>query len=171
MPTQVTVTAYTFDELSDKAKEKARQWWRDLLDVYDVSYATTEDAKAAGLELPEWDVFGGRPTCTVRFADGARNAAKLILANHGETCDTYAAAKQYLEAEGDAVAMEDAGDVDGAAEKLGEAENAFRAALQRAYAVMLKAEYEHAYSDAATDEKSASNEYLFTEEGKRQHAL
>lgn len=29
MPTQKTVTLYTFEELSDKAKERARQWWRD----------------------------------------------------------------------------------------------------------------------------------------------
>lgn len=161
MPTTITVTAYSFDELSDKAKDKARQWWRDLLDVYDVSDWTTEDAKAAGLELTEWDA-SSRPTCTIRFADGARNAAKLILANHGETCDTYAAAKQYLDAEADVVAMEDAGDVDGAAEKLDEAERAFREALEAAYARMLKAEY---------DENIRINEYLFTEEGKRQHAL
>lgn len=170
MPTTITVTAYSFDELSDKAKDKARQWWRDLLDAYDVSDWTTEDAKAAGLELTEWDV-SSRPTCTIRFAHGARNAAKLILANHGESCDTHTAAKQYLDAEADAVALEDAGDVDGAAEKLEEAESAFRKALERAYAEMLKAEYDHAYSDEVTDENIRANEYLFTEDGKRQHAL
>lgn len=161
MPTTITVTAYSFDELSDKAKDKARQWWRDLLDVYDVSDWTTEDAKAAGLELTEWDV-SSRPTCTIRFADGARNAAKLILANHGETCDTYVAAKQYLDAEADAVAMEDAGDVDGAAEKLDEAERAFGEALEAAYARMLKDE---------VDENIRINEYLFTEDGKHAHTL
>lgn len=29
MPTTKTVTLYQFDELSDKAKEKARDWWRE----------------------------------------------------------------------------------------------------------------------------------------------
>ena len=170
MPTTITVTAYSFDELSDKAKDKARQWWRDLLDVYDVSDATTTDAADVAIELPSWDL-GGRPTCTVRFADRPGHTAKLILANHGESCDTHTAAKEYLDAEAVAVAMEDAGDVDGAADKMDEAESAFRKALERAYAAMLKAEYEHAYSDEATDENIRANEYLFTEDGKRHHTL
>lgn len=29
MSKQITMTAYEFDELSDKAKEKAREWWRE----------------------------------------------------------------------------------------------------------------------------------------------
>ena len=29
MSKQITMTAYEFDELSDKAKEKAREWWRN----------------------------------------------------------------------------------------------------------------------------------------------
>jgi hypothetical protein len=32
MPTNIVITAYRFEELSDKAKETARQWWRDGLD-------------------------------------------------------------------------------------------------------------------------------------------
>lgn len=170
MPTTITVTAYSFDELSERAKDKARQWWRDLLDVYDVSDATTADAAHVALELPSWDL-GGRPTCTVKFNDGPGHTAKLILTNHGEGCDTHTAAKEYLDAEAVAVALEDAGDVDGAADKMDEAESAFREALEAAYARMLKAEYDHAYSHEEVDESIRANEYLFTEDGERQHTL
>lgn len=31
MPHQITKTVYNFDELDDKAKEKAREWWREAI--------------------------------------------------------------------------------------------------------------------------------------------
>ena len=43
---QITTTVYNFSELSDKAKEKARQWWRDSFE-FDAS-SILDDAKEIG---------------------------------------------------------------------------------------------------------------------------
>jgi hypothetical protein len=39
---QVTKTVYQFDELSDKAKEKARDWFKGILDSDDFDSVTSE---------------------------------------------------------------------------------------------------------------------------------
>lgn len=43
---EITSTVYQFSELSDKAKENARQWWRDAMDASDYSESVIEDAVA-----------------------------------------------------------------------------------------------------------------------------
>lgn len=40
----IETTVYTFDELSDKAKEKAREWYRELLDEQDYATHVIDDA-------------------------------------------------------------------------------------------------------------------------------
>jgi len=45
MPRAITKLVYQFDELSDTAKEKARDWWRTCLDENDFNYVI-EDAVA-----------------------------------------------------------------------------------------------------------------------------
>ena len=60
---EVTIKAYQYDELSDKAKEKAREWFAGGIDGSDYD-AVTEDAKAilavAGFDGVEvfWSGFG-----------------------------------------------------------------------------------------------------------------
>lgn len=55
MSQQVTITAYEFNELSEKAKEKARDWWRngDLnYEWWDVSYQDfLQVAKILGIKI------------------------------------------------------------------------------------------------------------------------
>ena len=41
------VMSYTFDELTDEAKEKARDWWRGCIDLNDYDF-TTDDAVTIG---------------------------------------------------------------------------------------------------------------------------
>ena len=51
MPHTLTKTAYRFNELSDHAKENARQWWRDLEQQdFDTEYVI-EDAQRMGAIL------------------------------------------------------------------------------------------------------------------------
>jgi hypothetical protein len=45
MPRTKEITVYTFDELSDEAKERARQWWREGAFDHEWWDATYEDAK------------------------------------------------------------------------------------------------------------------------------
>lgn len=57
MPTTITQTVYTFDELSPKAKERARDWWRQLehQDFEACFEAAETAAKLMGIS------FGTRP--------------------------------------------------------------------------------------------------------------
>lgn len=55
MPQNITVKAYVFDELSDEAKENAREWWRDGGLDYpwwdDAIYDAVEIGKILGIEI------------------------------------------------------------------------------------------------------------------------
>ena len=54
MPTETTITLYTYDELSDDAKETAKQWWLDCRDETDYECVTDDFATIAaklGIDL------------------------------------------------------------------------------------------------------------------------
>lgn len=65
MPTSKTVWLYQFDELDDKAKEKAREWYRQLITGEEISEQIYEDfqeiCKILGIELK---------TSSVRLCNG-----------------------------------------------------------------------------------------------------
>lgn len=60
MPKTITQTVYTFDELSDSAKEKARDWYREGMETWEYSEAVIEDAQSVatmlGIEFDTHDV-------------------------------------------------------------------------------------------------------------------
>ena len=86
--------AYKFEELTDDAKRNAIEnlhninvdfgWW-------DCMY---EDAKMIGCAIKGFDIVRGS-YCKLVCSD-AHETANLIIANHGETCDTYKLAAEYL---------------------------------------------------------------------------
>ena len=49
MSRQITKTVYTFEELSDSAKEKARDWWRTCIDSNDVDVGVEDAVNMAAL--------------------------------------------------------------------------------------------------------------------------
>lgn len=55
MTRDIVTTVYTYDELSDKAKAKARDWWIELVDNNDYAPPVIEDAlevaKCLGIEI------------------------------------------------------------------------------------------------------------------------
>ncbi len=161
----IETVAYDFNELSDKAKEKARQWWRESdYDSGQIAFDdTVEDARNVGLKITELETC--RSTSDKgEFIDGAFNCANAIIAQHGEACATYKTAKAFLAAL-DALPVvnsEEArtDDADGA-------EYEFLRALLKDYRKMSQAQYEEMQSDAYIDETIEANEYTFTAEGKR----
>jgi hypothetical protein len=171
MPTTVTVTAYTFDELSDKAKDKARERMRSCLDGDELAQGTVEDADQVGIEITGWDI-GRAQQCDLAFREDADETAALILANHGEECDTHKAATAYRAAIANLASKytEETEDHDEnmAADKI---RAAFMVELEGCYLRMLTSEHEDRLSDEAIDEDIRANDYLFTEEGKRSVAL
>lgn len=59
MPTEKTITLFTYDELSDKAKETAKQWWLDCRDETDYEFVIEDFAAIAvllGIRLKEHPV-------------------------------------------------------------------------------------------------------------------
>ena len=164
----LTVNVYPFDELSEEAKDNAREWMRSCLDTNDCFGGTIEDAKQASLTIEGWDIGRGQ-VCELRFNDSAKATADLILANHGETCDTYSAAKDWKD-KADALALRiNAGDIDeqDAQDEADENKAEFLKELSECYLTMLTDEYEAAQEDEYIDEAIRINEYLFTEKGKR----
>jgi hypothetical protein len=95
MPTTRTITIYQFDELDEKAQEKAieicsdnnvnHDWWEHTCD---------QDAKAIGLRITEFDLYRG--TIEGDLSEYLLDSCKLIRTNHGKDTETFATARQYL---------------------------------------------------------------------------
>jgi hypothetical protein len=65
MPTEKTITLYTFEELDERAKEKARDWWRGCMDESDFSHVIDDFqaiAEKLGITLKTHEVktIGGK---------------------------------------------------------------------------------------------------------------
>jgi len=76
----ITINAYQYDELSDKAKENVQRYWVENLD--DWWYESTyEDAKQFHLDIKEFDIY--RSYCKVGFVYDAEKTATAILEDAG----------------------------------------------------------------------------------------
>ena len=84
-----TINIYTFDELSDKAKDRARDWWRQGALDYGWWECIYEDAERIGLKITGFDT--GR-SCEIDgdFIGTPEETADKILAEHGDRCGTWA---------------------------------------------------------------------------------
>lgn len=161
--TEVVTKVYTFDELSDRAKERAREWYREGALDYEWWEFVCEDSKEIGFEIEEFDLY--RRTITGKLVGDAVYTAKAILENHGEECGTYSVAKRLL---ADAVGLHMIHGKDYEYhESFEELIEGFRTALEREYLSMLDKEHEWLMSDECVDETIQANEYTFTEEGRR----
>jgi hypothetical protein len=164
-----TITLYTFDELSDKAKERAIEKLYDINVGYGWWDITYEDAKNIGCEIAAFDTGRG-DYCTLKCSD-AHDTAEMILRDHGETCDTYKLAEEYMK-DHDAIIERMEYDDDGECvneyetdEKLDALAKEFTRALGEGYLSMLRKEYEYLTSEEAISETIRANGYDFDENG------
>lgn len=168
-----TVVLYLFDELpTAKAKECARDWYREMSSGDDWWDATYSDAETAGLKITSFDTYGRQ--IEGRFISDATACAQSILKEHGEKCETYETAKMFLK-ETDAIASIAERDDDGnvkdeqaLTEKLEEREAVFLHDILEDYLVMLQGEADYVTSQEYVDENIRANEYTFRENGKRE---
>lgn len=170
---QLTINAFAFDELSDKAKDKARNWMRECVgESYDWADSTKDDAENVGLKITGWNLDRGS-VCTLQFTETHERVAELIKENHGEGCDTRQAAGAYRAGVARIkFAMEDGGmneEEEQDARSQNEAE--FQTALEACYLKMLREAWEYEMSDEGIDETINANDYLFTEQGSRSATL
>ncbi len=169
MAKQITITAYTFDELSDKAKDKAREWMRRCVgEDYGWADFIESDAAEVGLKITGWNLDQGA-YCKLEAAFTPNRVSELILEHHGEGCDTRKAAEDYRTSLLAIQRKADNGDTNMEEEEdaTAQAEQEFLNALQGCYLQMLRAEWEYRLSDEGIDEDIHANEYLFTEDGSR----
>lgn len=157
-----TINIYQFNELSEQAKQKAMEWY---LAGEDYSFAwecIVDDAKNVGLTIKQLDDHKFNKGF---FVLSASDTANKILVNHGESCETYKDAKEYLEkvvfirsSQLDESEMES---------ELEELEKDFLHLLLEDYRIMLNRDIEYLQSDTCVIESIEANEYEFLENGER----
>jgi hypothetical protein len=177
----IGMKVYQYDELSDDAKEKARDWYRDVALDYEWWESIFDSAADIGLKIEEFDL---NPIYAKgKLTENAEDVAKAIMKKYSETCDIYQLAEGYLDYITSHMEPEEPETVEDTPENnkawedyyrasreyeddTEETEKQFRRDLLAAYATMLDNEAEYLTSDEAVEESIIANEYEFTEDGK-----
>ena len=193
MPREIRVKLYTFDELSDKAKERARAWWREG-EQWEWWEHTFEDAKTclALVGFTVKDIFfsgfwsQGDGACFTGSWDARDVKPPTAMREHAPVdSDLHAIAEEFaaiavLDMEASAILTHrgnyshkytidfafDHGDVSDAVAVTVEERvtEAARDAMQWIYR-QLEKEYEWQNADEQVDEAILVNGYEFTEDG------
>jgi hypothetical protein len=162
-------TVYSFNELSDAAKERAVNelrianlqdtWWGFIYD----------DAKEAGLKITSFDLDRNRHA-KGSFTLSAAEVAQNVLNNHGEECGTYKAAQSFLEEHSPLFALyldEESESYESyeAEQHLQEIEDEFLSSLLEEYSLILQKEYEYQHEEEHVLSFIESNAFEFYEDG------
>lgn len=166
------IKVYPFDELSNKAKEKAlEELWLVNIDYkwWDSVY---EDAKIIGLEITEFELDRG-VYCRGKWTEDALDIAQLIFDYHGESCETYKDAKEFIITHNQIkLAFEAKSDYDPEYEEFEDSDECqelyedFQQAICDDYQIILQKEYDYLISEEAIIETIKANEYEFTADGE-----
>lgn len=158
---EIITKVYDFDELNSKAKDRARDWFREVVSGDEWWDSTYEDAKQIGLKITGFDL-GRAQECTGEFTTQEGRVARKILGEHGKDCETFKTATAYL------ADVEKLGPITYLNQAYLDDLNAeFLKSILEDYRVILQNEYEYAFSEERIDEGIRANEYTFTAEGKR----
>ena len=161
-----TKELYTFEELTEEAKEKARERYRDgglgygWWDFCPDDYAL--DAKHFYFDLY-------RRSIDIKPARSAEDTARHIVENHGESCDSYKVAFDFLARLSTLMALLDGDDeeaADTAEEELDALAEGFLQELGECVLASLIREAEWLDSNENVDENITANEYEFTKDGR-----
>jgi hypothetical protein len=165
------INYYKFDELSDKAKDRARDWWRQGALDYDWWECIYHNAERIGLKITSFDT--GR-SCEIEghFIGTAEEAADKILAEDGAGwADVAAEARAYKKTLAEFMASAEKDEEGNLATYELEADKEdidkeFLYALLQEFLSELREEAEYLQSDEVADELLVANDYEFTEDGK-----
>jgi hypothetical protein len=153
---------YQFEELEDEAKERAREWWRDVADYpfHDENIKSIKEFCAHfGVTLKDWSI-GGRGEYLKTDAEGSHfRGYTLAKAKQLNDKGYFPESGMWLDCTMIQSFYEDF-------KKTGDALYAFQQALETALHA-INSDIEYQYSDEAVDEMLIINEYEFTETGKR----
>lgn len=167
----ITKNLYQFEELSEEAKQKA------VTTLYDINVGhhwwdcTYEDAANIGLKITGFGLDRDRHA-EGEFILSACEVAQNIFNNHGETCDTFKTATDFMQ-NWQPVFNEYMDENSGHYEShdheqtMLELEAEFLKYLLEDYSIILQNESEYLMSDEAIIETIHANEYEFDEDGNR----
>lgn len=179
MNTALTV-GFKFKELSETAKANALQTFSDINVSHNWWKWTYEDAESIGLSIDGFDI--DYRTIDSRLTEGVYNICKSIMENHGQECDTYKLALEYMpqfaaarlrgwQPDKTLNCLEEylfghLGE-DEQYEKFEEWEAEFHKKLAACYLKHLRDEYEYQTSVDAIIESIEANDYEFDEDGNQ----
>jgi hypothetical protein len=168
------IKVFQFNELSDSAKETARDRYRRFALDYDWWEHVYEDAERCGLKITGFDT--DRHNISGHKEGTCLDIAEAIVKNHGKDCETYTLATafitDYVPLQSKYESMEGEDDCDYAEYKkvtreIERLEDKFFYAVLQEYLVVLCHEADYLLADEQVDESILANEYEFTESGKR----
>ena len=169
-----TIKTYSFDELSDEAKEEAVDGLMDINIDHDWWNCTYEDAKTIGITIDGFDI--DRHEMGGSLDEDGQTVANNILKEHGETCDTYIDAKSFLADYATLVAKySDGVNIEQVTEdneyefdiEIDELEDDFKRTLLVDYLSMISKEYDYLTEEDTIIETIKLNDYEFTIDGKQ----
>lgn len=156
-----TTTVYVFGELSAQAQEVAISRLSDINvkeDWWDTVY---EGAETIGLKITSFDLNHG--TIKGVFTGTGHDAARQIMEEHGDMCETYRDAKAALDAYA-ALPLGEYGEPEEDALESWESE--WLNTLLEDYRIILGHEYDYLTSREAIVETIKANDYEFTADGR-----
>ncbi len=181
MPKVKTITVYNFSELSEEAKEKAIENLADINVDFDWWWSIYEDLKSIGFKGNGFDTDR---YCKLIATESYRPIAKKILEQHGQVCDTYTLASQFIEAQQNLGYKLDrllnmyhfgryqdhreqwlTEKIDELGDQITGLEDEFHNDMENQYRFILKKEWEYLTSEEAIIETIESNDYEFDEKG------
>lgn len=169
-----TVKIYTFSELSKEAQEKAIKRHYGINMHYDWWSCIYDDAERIGLKLTGFGTDRNKHA-KGELINSPYDVAQKIIAEHGDTCNTYQTAQEFISdwnslvekySDGinkELVTEENEYEFDQDADYL---EQEFLKSLLSDYATILQKESDYLMSDEAIKETLISNDYEFTEDGE-----
>jgi hypothetical protein len=167
----VRTKVYQFSELDEQTQQKAINSLSDINVNYEWWEFIYEDAANIGLEITSFDL-DRRRGADGNFTLSACEVAANILSEHGESCETYKTAENFMsewqpifnEYMDENSANYESSDSE---QKLLELENEFLSNLLEDYSIILQKQSEYLQSSEAIIETIEANEYEFTKEGNR----
>lgn len=161
---EVSLKVYSFNELSEEARERVLRDVNDINLDYEWYQYICDDALVIGLEIESFDIYNR--SINGKLMTPFSNSISAVFKNHGLETRTHEIAKFYLkefEILLDKTENERELDLE---EELEELEENYKRSLLREYLNILSKEYDYLISEEAIIETINANNYEFTVDGK-----
>jgi hypothetical protein len=170
----IEIQLFKFNELSDKAKEKALMEYYDWNVNFDWWDSVYYDAKNVGITINGFDIDRGN-YCEIEFKYDATDICHKIIMEHGENCEIHKIATKFLSDYDELVKKYS----DGVKTNIVTEDNyedfdnedielvsELHRELSEEYLSILRKEYEYLTSEEAIIEALEANEIEFTIDGE-----